>query len=423
MTRHYLLSNPSAIVLRTPAVGVVPLPQIAFGRAEITSSILYPLAIMPSSTARPGSESRARADLMRIYASAVAAVAPARVTAAAFEGSLPETSNLPPIIAAAERVRMLAVGKAALGMAREASARLGTKLRETLVIVPSPLSAADSASYSQLRIMAGAHPLPDASSEVAGRAALEFVSHAQPGELVLLALSGGASALMVAPAPGISLADKVAITSQLLRTGASIRELNTVRKHLSAIKGGRMLRALAPGVRLLSLILSDVPGNDLGTIGSGPVAADATTYADAVAVLKRRGLWGRAPEAIRDHLERGAAGEFDETVKRGDPALDRAISVIIGDNATALRSASQTAASLGYQVEPLPDLSGEADDLGRTLAAKMVANPRDRVCVVAGGEPVVTIKGSGKGGRAQQCALSMALEMARLNCDRRLVAL
>jgi glycerate 2-kinase len=184
-----------------------------------------------------------------------------------------------------------------------------------------------------------------------------------------------------------------------------------------------MLRALAPGVRLLSLILSDVPGNDLGTIGSGPVAADATTYADAVAVLKRRGLWGRAPEAIRDHLERGAAGEFDETVKRGDPALDRAISVIIGDNATALRSASQTAASLGYQVEPLPDLSGEADDLGRTLAAKMAANSRDRVCIVAGGEPVVTIKGSGKGGRAQQCALSMALEMARINCDRRLVAL
>src|SRR5262249_9458442 len=122
MTRHYLLSNPSAIVLSTRAVGV-PMPQIAFSRTETTSSILYSLAIMTSSTARPGSESRARADLMRIYASAVAAVAPARVTAAAFEGSLPETSSLPAIIAAAEQVRMLAVGKAALGMAREASAR------------------------------------------------------------------------------------------------------------------------------------------------------------------------------------------------------------------------------------------------------------------------------------------------------------
>jgi glycerate 2-kinase len=378
---------------------------------------------MASITARPGSESKARADLIRIYAAAVAAVAPARVITDAFEGKLPQASTVPALLAASDRVRLLAVGKAALGMAHEASTRLETKLGETLVIVPSPLADADAARYPRLRILAGAHPLPDASSEIACRAALDFVAEAQPGELVLFALSGGASALMAAPAPGVTLADKVAITAGLLRSAASIRELNTVRKHLSAIKGGRLLRALAPGVRMLNLVLSDVPGNDLGTIGSGPAAADATTYADAVAVRKLRGLWGRAPEAVRDHLERGAAGEIEETVKRGDPELDHVTSIIVGDNAAAVRSASQAANALGYQVEPAHELSGEANDLGRALASRMAANAGERVCVIAGGEPVVTVKGSGKGGRAQQCALAMALELARLNCERRVLAL
>lgn len=365
------------------------------------------------------SESHVRTHLMRIYAAAISAVAPGRVVARALEGTVPGAETVPSLIDGAETIRLLAVGKAAYGMAHEIQARL-TKLREALVIMPQSEAVIP---LPGMRIITSVHPLPDASSEAAGRAALDFVKRTRPNELLLIALSGGASALMAVPADGVTLGDKITITSGLLRSGASIRELNTVRKHLSAIKGGFLLRAASPGVRLLTLILSDVPGNDLGTIGSGPVAADATTYGEAVAVLKRRGLWGRAPEAIRAHLELGAAGEISETVKRGDPELDRATNIVIADNTTAIDVAAETAATFGYQVERSRDLSGEANDVGKATAARFSAIDRDGVCVLAGGEPVVTVRGAGKGGRAQQCALAMALELDRLECGRRLVAL
>jgi glycerate 2-kinase len=377
---------------------------------------------MSTISAKGSSESSARAHLMRIYAAAVSAVAPGPAVARAFDGGLSEAAGVPSLINGVDGVRLLAVGKAALGMTVELQARLGTKLRAALAIAPGVSASVGAPTLAGVRLMTGAHPLPDASSEAAGRAALEFMASAEPGELALIALSGGASALMAVPADGLTLGDKIGITSGLLRAGASIRELNTVRKHLSAIKGGRLLRAISANCRVLSLILSDVPGNDLGTIGSGPVAGDATTYADAVAVLKRRGLWGRAPEAIRAHLERGAAGEIDETVKRGDAALERVTNVVIGDNDTAVRAAAETAAALGYQVVRVRELAGEADDLGRRLAGELASLDRDRVCVIAGVEPVVTIKGNGKGGRAQQCALALALELDSLKCNQRIVA-
>jgi glycerate-2-kinase len=228
---------------------------------------------------------------------------------------------------------------------------------------------------------------------------------------------------MVTPAGDVTLADKIAINSGLLRAGASIREINTVRKHLSAIKGGRLLQAIASDVRVLSLILSDVPGNDLGTIGSGPTAADSTTYADAIAVLKRRGLWGRAPESVRDHLECGAAGQIAETLKRDDAALARVCNVIVGDNGTALEAATAAASSLGYEVERYRELSGEANEVGSALAAYLCRIERERVCVLAGGEPVVTVKGNGLGGRAQQSALAMAIQLAQIGGNRRITAL
>ncbi len=359
---------------------------------------------------------------MRIFAGAISAVAPDRVVARALEGALPDARSVPSVIDGAEAVRLLAVGKAAFGMAVEVQARIAAKLREALVIMPHSESQ-PGIPLPGMRIITSSHPLPDASSEAAGRAALEFVASSRPRELILIALSGGASALMAVPADGLTLTDKISITSGLLRSGATIRELNTVRKHLSAIKGGLLLRAAPPGVRLLSLILSDVPGNDIGTIGSGPVAADATTYADAVAVLKRRGLWGRAPETIRGHLERGSAGEITETVRRGDPEIDRATNLIVGDNATAVDAAADTAVALGYRLERARDLSGEANDVGRAMATHLASIDRERVCVIAGGEPVVTVRGAGKGGRAQQCALAMALGLEQIEHERRIVAL
>ncbi len=204
MARHYRLSNKTTRASR-PCWYLLLRSYSASVRAATTSPLRCADASMASITARPGSESKARADLIRIYAAAVAAVAPARVITDAFEGKLPQASTVPALLAASDRVRLLAVGKAALGMAHEASSRLETKLGETLVIVPSPLAAADVARHPRLRILAGAHPLPDASSEIACRAALDFVAEAQPGELVLFALSGGASALMAAPARRKSL--------------------------------------------------------------------------------------------------------------------------------------------------------------------------------------------------------------------------
>lgn len=377
--------------------------------------------------------SLARRDLARIYAAAVSAVAPARLVAGALDGELAGARKVPALLADASRIFLLAAGKAALGMAAELAARLGPKLHEALAIVPSqpaaggpgPQDAVSGATRGALRIIAAAHPLPDASSQHAAEAALEFAGRAGRGDILLFALSGGASSLMAAPAAPVTLADKVAINAALLRSGASIRELNIVRRHLSAIKGGGLLRACG-GARVLSLILSDVAGNDLATIGSGPTAADPTTFAEAAGVLKRRKLWGRAPEAIRDRLERGAAGEIAETVKPGDPLLECVDNLVIGDNRLALEAAAGEAAAGGFTVNRWRELYGEADDVGRALGAHLAAiagGAGARVCVLAGGEPVVTIRGRGRGGRAQQAALAMALELERLGRDRRIVAL
>jgi glycerate 2-kinase len=264
-----------------------------------------------SSQAGSFSLSCARSDLLRIYAAAIAAVRPEKVVGEALAGAIDPA--IAQSIGGATKIRVLAAGKAALGMTLAIQRRIGSRIGETLVIAPAPMPVH---APEQLRVITGAHPLPDESSEIAGRAALKFVTRSKAGELILFLLSGGASALMVVPAAGIRLTEKVAVSAALMRAGASITELNAVRKHLSAIKGGGLVRELHPDARIVSLILSDVPGNDPATIGSGPAVADPTTFGDAIAVLKRRKLWGRTPEAVRDRLERGAAGEIPETLKR-----------------------------------------------------------------------------------------------------------
>lgn len=371
--------------------------------------------------------SRARADLMRIFAAAVAAVEPRRAVVRALRAETPESAAIADVIARASAVRMLAVGKAALGMAAAIAEELGPRLGSGLIIAPigaaSPTMPNDAANPAPVRTIHAAHPLPDASSAAAGRAALDFAATTRRDELFLLALSGGASALMAAPAAGVTLADKIAVTTALMRAGATIRELNAVRKHLSAVKGGGLLRALPEYARVAALIISDVAGDDLATIGSGPMAADPTTYADAIAVLKRRKLWGRAPESVRDYLERGAAGEMAETVKPGDARCARVINHIAAANRDALEGAANAAAALGYRVERARELAGEAGELGRALARRMAAIAEPRVCVVAGGEPVVTVRGAGRGGRAQQSALAMAIELAAAAPDRALLAM
>ena len=306
-------------------------------------------------------------------------------------------------------------------MASVLATRLGDRLAAAKVVA---LEGAQSSLASDPRITMceSSHPLPSEKSEAAARTALAMLSLARADDLVIVGLSGGASAMFALPPEGVPLPDKIALTQSLLKSGASIRELNTVRKHLSAIKGGQLLRSTG-GARVLSLILSDVPGDDLATIGSGLTAPDPTTYCDAIGVLKRRQLWGRAPETIRDHLERGNAGQVPETPKSDDAIFARVTNTIIGSNRTALDAADAAACALGYNVDRSQELRGEANDLGRALALHMTANQGERVCVIAGGEPNVTVRGGGKGGRAQQTALAMALELSRIGGDRRVAAL
>lgn len=375
----------------------------------------------------------ARANLLQIFAAAVAAADPRRVMARALEGRVEGGAQVPSAIDRAAGIRLIAVGKAAQGMAAEAVGRFGERLHGGVVIAPNDAAGGRDRSLVQpwspdypstLRLMHGAHPLPDASSEAAGRAALAIANGARPGELLLVALSGGASAMMAAPAAGITLADKIAVTATLMRAGAGIRELNVARKHLSAIKGGGLLRAVKRDVPVIVAILSDVPGNDLGTIGSGPLAADGSTFADATGVLKRRRVWGKIPESVRDRLERGAAGEFPETVKPNDPVLARVTNLIAGDNRLALEAAVFAAASLGYRVERRRELTGEANDAGRELARYLAALPESApIAVITGGETVVTVRGGGRGGRSQQAALATALELDRIARNRRILVI
>lgn len=362
-----------------------------------------------------------RRDIELIFRAAIAGADASTLVARALSGETPGASFIAPMVWEAARIFVVAVGKASPAMADALTARLRDRVVTGLVVTLPGLTAS-TVTRERLQIVESSHPLPSEASVKAGRAALEMLSEVRAGDLAIVALSGGASAMLAMPAEGVTLADKLAVSRELYRSGASIGELNAVRKHLSEVKGGGLARA-ARGGRVLGLILSDVPGNDLSTIGSGPTAPDPTTYADAIGVLKRRRLWGRAPESVRERLERGNAGDIAETAKTSDPIFSRVTNVIVGDNATALEAAGQAARQAGYEIERWRELRGEANDVGRSLAAHLWALAGKRLCVLAGGEPVVTVKGPGRGGRAQQAALAMAIELSRIAADLKVAAM
>jgi glycerate 2-kinase len=367
-------------------------------------------------------EQSIRSQIEQIYRAAVAAVDPARLVGLAIDGRRQGAEPVPDLVASASRIVLLAVGKASLAMAREIERRVGDRLVDAIAVIPRGSDSTRAQTFKKVRVLEASHPVPDESSQNAARLACEMLRRATAADLVIVALSGGASAMFVMPAQGLTLADKVAVNQALLKAGASIRELNTVRKHLSAVKGGRLLRYCG-GARVLALILSDVPGNDLATIGSGLTVGDSSSFGDAIAVLKRRDVWGRAPEAVRSYLERAEAGETGATVKPGDPILERVTNVIIGDSSIALEGAERAAAELGYRSERVKEMRGEANDVGRALASSLCAINGERLCVIAGGEPVVTVRGGGKGGRAQQCALAIGIELSQIGVGRRIAVL
>jgi glycerate 2-kinase len=307
-----------------------------------------------------------------------------------------------------ERVVVVGAGKATATMARAIEPLLGRRLHSGLVIV----KYSHTVPTRRIIVKEAGHPIPDRAGQAATQELLALTSSLTDCDLLIVLLSGGASSLMPAPVRGVTLADKQRVTRQLLRCGASIGEINTVRKHLSKAKGGRL--AASTKATIITLILSDVLGDDVSAIASGPTAPDPTTYREAVDCLKRYRLWSSAPRSVRTHLEQGRQGRHAETPKPGAPLFQKIQHQIIGNNELALAALTSTARSTGLRTILRPALRGEArvagahvGSLARNILAhrEPIANP---CCLVAGGETTVTVKGSGTGGRAQEFAVAAA---------------
>ncbi|HXU93908.1 MAG TPA: HAD-IIB family hydrolase [Gallionella sp.] len=352
--------------------------------------------------------------LIEIYAAAIAAVDP---YLAVLGGARIEDGHL--LVAGAaydladyDRFVVAGAGKAAGRMALAIEELFGERISEGLVIVKEghkvPLRFVEQVESS--------HPVPGEPGAAATRRMLDMLHNADKKTLVICLLSGGASALLVAPAEGVTLEDKQQATALLLNAGASIGELNAVRKHLSAVKGGRLAQA-AGTAQVVTLLLSDVIGDRLDVIASGPTAPDGSTFADAWAVIAKYGLQEKLPSRVVDYLRRGMAGVEAETAKPGDPCFDRTQNAIVGGIGLALAAAAERARQLDFVTEIVDaELQGEARDAARMLArhtraALAAMHTGERRCLLWGGETTVTVRGNGKGGRNQELALAFALEI------------
>ena len=357
-------------------------------------------------------------------------------------------------LAAIERVLLVGAGKAGVPMAEAALQVLGPYAAGGVLVVKDGYAGGGktrrqedkktgrqedrktrrqedgehAGNRASLDVREAGHPLPDERGVAATQAIAELLAGTTARDLVVALISGGGSALLTRPVPGVRLADMQQLTGLLLRSGASIDEINTLRKHLDTVKGGGLARMAFPAPTV-ALILSDVVGSPLDVIASGPTVADPTTYADALAILDHYGLAADTPPAISMHLRRGAAGELEETLKPGDQRLAHVTNLIVGSNMQAAQAALATARQAGFNTLLLSTYAqGEARALGRTLGAiarELAAsgNPISRpACLVVGGETTVALHGNGLGGRNQELALAAVGELAGLR-DVALVAL
>lgn len=312
-----------------------------------------------------------------------------------------------------ERVLVVGAGKGAAPMAHALEGVLGDRLDGGLVIV----KYGHTMPLRRVRLREAAHPVPDAAGERAAHDVLDLVAQTTERDLVLCVLTGGASALTPALCDGISLDDMRTATRLLLECGATIHEVNALRKHVSAFGGGNLARRAAPA-RTASLIISDVVGDDLDVIASGPTAPDASTYADCHGIVTRYGIGTRLPASIRRRLEDGLAGHAPETPKPGDPLFDHVQNRLVATNRQALEAAATAARACGYTPRILTDsMTGEArhkaselvDEAFRTADTFVCAE--GPCCLLAGGETTVTLRGDGTGGRNQEMALAAAIAL------------
>ncbi len=365
------------------------------------------------------SRPRLRADAKRIWEAALRAVDPAaavrRHVRRDRDDLLVGGKRFP--LGRVSGIRVLGAGKAAAPMARALEKILGDRLTGGVLVTRYGYGL----PLRRLELIEAGHPLPDANGVAAAeRIARMAESEVGPGDLVICLLSGGGSALLVSPAPGITLGDKLAATKILLNSGASIQETNAVRKHLSNLKGGGLARILSR-VPVISLILSDVVGDDLDTIASGPMVPDSTTFGDCKEIVRRLQIEHRLPPAVRKRLEEGAAGKILENPKQGDPIFRKKTNVIVGSNSQACGAAANAARRLGYRTLVLTSrLEGdtaEAAHFHTGILQEIIAENRPLrrpACLISGGETTVKVVGAGQGGRNQEFALHCVRQLASL---------
>ncbi len=307
-------------------------------------------------------------------------------------------------------IHLIAFGKAACAMAQAAMEIIPPRLLTGKGIAVTNYE--NVTAIDNVDVIGAGHPLPDAAGLNAAKIIADRVQNAGQHELVLVLVSGGGSALIPYPAGQITLQEKITTTDLLLASGATINQINCVRKHLSRLKGGGLAKMAAPA-DLHALILSDVLGDDLSSIASGPTVADDTTYADAIEVFKAKGIWEQVPVNVRQHLEQGHLGHIAETPKPSDDAFKNTKHTLIGSNAISVNAMLQAAQNLGYKTELYSDrLCGEAKTVGVTLVAQCVEKSplhNKPIALLAGGETTVTLKGNGRGGRNQEMALAFAI--------------
>lgn len=309
------------------------------------------------------------------------------------------------------RIIVIGAGKATASMAQAVEKILGTHISDGLINVKYHHGAA----LKHIRTIEAGHPIPDANGMAGAQEMLAMVRQAGPDDLILVLLSGGGSALMPLPAGKISMQEKQQASDALIGCGATIHEINTIRKHISAIKGGRLAQAAAPA-RMATLILSDVVGDDLDVIASGPTVPDSSTYAQCQAIIERYALQDQLPASIRDHLSQGIKGLIEETPKAQTLQWNHVDNLIVGSNLAAIQAANQVAQKLGYHTLILSShMEGETRHVAKVhgaMAREVLAtgNPVSTpACLLSGGETTVTLKAKGKGGRNQEFALAAAL--------------
>ena len=313
-------------------------------------------------------------------------------------------------------IYVIGTGKAGASMAQAAERILGRRITAGLVNVKD----GHLAKLRRIELHECGHPVPDQRGVAGAERIAAMASAAQKDDLVVCLISGGGSALMPLPPDPITLQEKQAVTKLLLACAANIHEINTVRKHISSIKGGQLARLAAPAT-VEALLLSDVIGDDLDVIGSGPTAPDASTFDDAAHILEKYGIWDRVPKTVRERVDQGRRGEIPETPKPGDPLFRQVRNSIVGSNRLALEAAARRAREFGFRTLVLAsEIQGETREIARMHAAiaREVAQSgqpvRPPACLITGGETTVTIKGNGLGGRNQEFVLAAAIDIAGL---------